>query len=159
MDLVVRRYREEDYALVCGLEQENSPKGCKPGVFIRQAGVLFADTFLVAECAGRVVGYTIGALVQHRPETGWIIRLVISGQHRRRGFGESLVAAVIESLRERGAMEVYLSVAPGNRPARALYEKHGFRETEFCPAYFGEEADRHILRKDLAGGEGLIRLD
>lgn len=156
MDLFVRGYREEDFPSVSALERENSPNGCKPEVFIRQAGVLFSDTFLVAESGGRVVGYTIGALVQHRPVTGWILRLVVSGRHRRRGFGESLVAAAIGSLRERGAGEIYLSVAPSNHAARALYEKHGFRETDFCPAYFGEGGDRHILRKDLNGGEGLI---
>ncbi|PKL61305.1 MAG: N-acetyltransferase [Methanomicrobiales archaeon HGW-Methanomicrobiales-2] len=156
MDLVIRGYREEDFRSVSALERENSPGDCKPEVFIRQAGVLFADTFLIAECDGNVVGYTIGALVQHRLETGWIVRLVVAERYRRRGLGGSLVAAVTGSLRERGAGEVYLSVAPQNRSARALYEKHGFRETDFCPAYFGEGADRHILRRDLAGREGLI---
>lgn len=150
MVTTIRGYTEPDFSSVCAIEQQNSPEGCKPEVFIRQAGVLFADTFLVAECDGRVVGYTIGALVQHRPATGWIVRLVVSGEHRRRGLGGGLVAAVTGRLRERGAGEVYLSVAPGNHVARALYEKHGFRQTEFCPAYFGEGADRHILRRDLA---------
>lgn len=150
MVTTIRGYAAPDFSSVCALERQNSPEGCKPEVFIRQAGVLFADTFLVAECDGRVVGYTIGALVQHRPATGWIVRLVVSGEHRRRGLGGGLVAAVSGRLRERGAGEVYLSVAPGNRAARALYERHGFRQADFCPAYFGEGADRHILRRDLA---------
>ncbi|MCM2466440.1 GNAT family N-acetyltransferase [Methanoculleus oceani] len=159
MDPMIRGYRDEDYPAVCALERENSPEGCKPEVFIRQAGVLFADTFLVAECGGKVVGYTIGALVQHRPATGWIVRLVVAERYRRRGLGGNLVAAVTGSLRERGAGEVCLSVAPGNHGARGLYERHGFRETDFCPAYFGEGGDRHILRRDLAGREGLINPD
>jgi len=159
MDLIIRGYCESDFRSVSALEGENSPGHCKPEVFIRQAGVLFADTFLVAECGRKVVGYTIGALVQHRLETGWIVRLVVAERYRRRGLGGSLVAAVTGSLRERGAGEVYLSVAPQNQSARALYEKHGFRETDFCPAYFGEGADRHILRRDLAGPEGLISPD
>lgn len=158
MDLVIRQYCKEDFTSVCDLERENSPQGCKPEVFIRQAGVLFADTFLVAECGGEVIGYTIGALVQQRPATGWIIRLVVSGKHRRKGFGDSLVTAVISGLLERGAEEIYLSVAPGNRAVRALYEKHGFQETEFCPAYFGEGADRYILRRSIDDHKGLTRL-
>ncbi|ABN57867.1 MULTISPECIES: GNAT family N-acetyltransferase [Methanoculleus] len=151
MALTIRGYFDTDFASVSALERENSPEGCKPEVFIRQAGVLFAGTFLVGECGGRVVGYTIGALVQHRQTTGWIVRLVVAERYRRRGFGETLVAAVIAALRERGADEVCLSVAPGNRAAWALYERHGFRETEFCPAYFGEGGDRYILRRDFAG--------
>lgn len=156
MNLTIREYLDEDFLAVCGLERENSPRGCKPEVFIRQAGVLFADTFLVMECGGKVVGYTIGALVQHRRTTGWIVRLVVGERYRRRGFGESLVAAVVAALRERGAYEVCLSVSPDNCAARALYERHGFRETDFFPAYFGEGGDRCILRRDLTGREDLI---
>lgn len=159
MDPMIRGYREDDFRSVAALERENSPGDCKPEVFIRQAGVLFADTFLVAERDGRIVGYTIGALVQHRPATGWIVRLVVAEGYRRRGLGGDLVAAVTGSLRERGAGEIYLSVAPSNRVARALYERHGFRETDFCPGYFGEGGDRHILRRDFAGREDLIYRD
>ena len=153
MDLTIREYRDGDFAAACGLERENSPNGCKPEVFVRQAGVLFAGTFLVAECDGRTVGYTIGALVQHRPATGWIIRLAVAEPYRRRGIGERLIAAAVTGLRERGAYEVYLSVALENHAARSLYERHGFRETDFHPAYFGEGGDRCILRKDLTGRE------
>jgi ribosomal-protein-alanine N-acetyltransferase len=159
MDLTIREYRDEDFQAVCALERENSPGDCKPEVFVRQAGALFADTFLVAECDGQTVGYTIGALVQHQRATGWIIRLVVAERYRRRGFGESLVAAVIAGLRERGAYEVYLSVAPENHAARALYERHGFLETDFFPAYFGEGGDRCILRRDLTGRQDLICSD
>lgn len=159
MDLIIRGYRESDFPGVSALEQENSSGDCKPEVFIRQAGVLFAGTFLVAEHEGRVVGYAIGALVQHRPATGWIVRLVVAGQHRQRGCGGRLIDAVTGILRESGAEEVYLSVAPTNRAARALYERQGFGEVAFCPAYFGDGADRCILRKDQAGQEGLTVQD
>ena len=159
MEPTIRGYLDTDFPAVCGLERENSPKGCKPEVFVRQAGVLFADTFLVIEFGGEVAGYTIGAFVQHRQTTGWIVRLVVAERYRRRGLGESLVAAVIAGLRERGAYEVYLSVAPGNHAARALYARHGFLEMDFCPAYFGEGGDRCILRRDLTGREDLICSD
>lgn len=154
MDLI-RNYRESDFPQVSALERENSQGDCKPEVFIRQAGVLFTDTFLVAECGGEVVGYTIGALVQHRPATGWIVRLAVAGHHRRRGYGERLLAAVTGILRERGAEEVYLSVSPTNHAARAIYEKHGFQEVDFRSAYFGDGTDRCILRKGLDDQESL----
>lgn len=153
MGLIIRKYGEEDLLPVSLIERENSPSDCKPGVFIRQAGILFAETFFVAECDGEVAGYTIGAFVQHRRTTGWIIRLAVSERHRRRGFGEHLITAVIGSLREQGADEVYLSVAPSNHGARTLYEKHGFEEADFCPAYFGEGTDRFILHRDLTPGK------
>jgi ribosomal-protein-alanine N-acetyltransferase len=150
MNGTIRRYREEDFAAVCAIERENSAGDCKPEVFVRQASVLFSETFLVAEAEGRPIGYTIGALVQHRPATGWIIRLAVAGTHRRRGVGDRLVAAVIDALRDRGAEEVCLSVSPSNHTARPLYEKWGFQETGFFQAYFGEGSDRYILRKGIS---------
>ncbi len=151
MDLIIRGYRESDFPRVSALERENSPGDCAPEVFIRQAGVLFTGTFLVAEHEGMVIGYTIGALMQHRPATAWIVRLVVAEQHRRHGTGGRLITAVTGMLRESGAEEVYLSVAPANRAARALYERQGFCEVDFCPAYFGDGGDRYIFRKGLVG--------
>lgn len=131
-------------------------KGASPRSSSGRPASSLPISFSFMECGGEVVGYTIGAFVQRRQTTGWIVRLVVAERYRRRGFGESLVAAVIAALRERGAYEVYLSVAPENRAARALYARHGFLEMEFCPAYFGEGGDRCILRRDLTGREDLI---
>ena len=50
---------------------------------------------------------------------------------RRRGSGaaDSLVGAVIEWARERGAREILLDVGKENAPARRCYERNGFRTT------------------------------
>jgi [ribosomal protein S18]-alanine N-acetyltransferase len=142
---VIRRYRDSDFSGVCVLERENSPGDCKPEVFVRQASVLYAETFIVAEESGAILGYTVGALVQHRPIDAWIIRLAVAETHRRQGVGEMLAMRVLDALQECGAREVWLSVSPSNHPAHALYEKHGFFPAGFSPAYFGEGADRYLL--------------
>jgi GNAT superfamily N-acetyltransferase len=48
--------------------------------------------------------------------------------HRRRGIAERLSAAAEEMVRERGFAAVALDVDVENAPARALYEKLGYRE-------------------------------
>ena len=51
---------------------------------------------------------------------------VVPGR-RGRGYGDELLAALLERARKAGYERVSLSVAEDN-PARKLYERHGFRE-------------------------------
>ena len=97
---------------MCDLERENSPQGwCKPEVFIRQAGFSFADTFLVAECGGEVIGYAIGALrAKQRPATGWIIRLGSPGNTGERVLEIASLPQSSAVFWEPGQKEIYLSV-------------------------------------------------
>ncbi len=49
-------------------------------------------------------------------------------EHRRRGLGRAVMAALLEWGAERGATTAYLQVLGDNEPALALYERLGFRE-------------------------------
>ncbi len=149
MDHAIRLYQDADYQALCALEQENSPGECKPAVFVRQAGVLFPTTFFVAETEGAIVGYTIGARVQHDPACAWIIRLVVGEGERRRGIGRELVTTAIDALCSMGVREVLLSVSPDNFAARSLYRTFGFTEIGFHGDYFGRGADRIIMSRAI----------
>ncbi|MDN7025532.1 GNAT family N-acetyltransferase [Methanoculleus sp. FWC-SCC1] len=147
MDPAIRLYQDADYAALCSLEQKNTPGECKPAVFVRQAGVLFPTTFFVAEKGGAIIGYTIGACLQHDPSRAWIIRLAVNEEERRQGLGRDLVATVIDALRRMGIREVLLSVSPENLAARSLYETFGFANVGFHAGYFGTGADRIIMSR------------
>lgn len=54
--------------------------------------------------------------------------LVTHPTHRRRGYGAQLIAGLIGWARDHKATTCYLQVVQHNHPARALYEKLGFRE-------------------------------
>ncbi len=149
MDHAIRLYRDADYRALCSLEQKNSPGECKPAVFVRQAGVLFPTTFFVADREGAIIGYTIGARLQHDPARAWIIRLAVGEEERRKGIGRELVAAVTEALRRMGVREVLLSVSPDNLAARSLYEKFGFIGIDYHGDYFGSGADRIIMSRTI----------
>jgi ribosomal protein S18 acetylase RimI-like enzyme len=56
-----------------------------------------------------------------------VVALSVLRPYRRKGLGERLMRALLASVRSGGKIdEVWLSVAPGNLPARRLYEKLGF---------------------------------
>jgi ribosomal protein S18 acetylase RimI-like enzyme len=56
------------------------------------------------------------------------IGMLVARDWRGRGVGSKLLAAAIESARERGLHKLSLGVFPHNAPAIALYRKHGFVE-------------------------------
>jgi ribosomal protein S18 acetylase RimI-like enzyme len=74
----------------------------------------------------RLVGY---AMLERGPgpTSFGIVALSVLQPHRRQGLGEQLMRALLAEVRRADEIdEVWLSVAPDNLPARALYEKLGF---------------------------------
>ncbi len=63
------------------------------------------------------------------PDGTNLIAMYVAPRARRRHVGERLVRAVLEEAQRRGHRQVLLQVTDTNAPARALYERTGFRLT------------------------------
>jgi ribosomal protein S18 acetylase RimI-like enzyme len=80
----------------------------------------------VAEEDDEVVGF---ALARRKDGTrGLLSDIYVRPESRRNGHATRLAKAVADALHERGATHVTLSVHVANAPARAVYERWGFRE-------------------------------
>ncbi len=89
---------------------------------------------LVAERAGRVIGYVYASLVPRdwsdlRDACGKIHDLYVEEPTRGDGIGRALLEDVVQRLEELGVPRVVLMVATANPAARALFASAGFRET------------------------------
>ncbi len=144
MGWTVRPFCETDFPAVWALERVRDAEGYTSAVTVRQAAALWPATFLVADGNDGAAGFTIGA-VSSDPLVGWVLRLKVHEDRRRKGCATALLVAVLERLRDVGVRAVRLTVAPGNGPARALYAGLGFREEAVLPAYFGQGEDRLLL--------------
>jgi ribosomal protein S18 acetylase RimI-like enzyme len=87
---------------------------------------------LVAIAEGEIVGYLYGRMeppsfVELRGKAGWIHDLYVL--ERGRGTGGELLDAGVESLKQRGARSVMLSVSPLNDAGRHLFRSRGFENT------------------------------
>lgn len=148
MPWTVRPFRDADFPEVWALERVRDAGGYASAVFVRQAAALWPETFLVADEAGRAIAFAVGAAAS-APGTGWILRLKVLEERRRRGIGIALIDGLVERLRGQGVREIRLTVAPENRPALALYRRCGFEDLVLARDHFGPGEDRLVLGRRL----------
>lgn len=79
-------------------------------------------------------------------ETAELIR--IAARKPRRGIGAAIMAALIKAAAERGCERMMLEVRKSNLPARALYERFGFKEISVRRGYYDGE-DAIIMERSL----------
>jgi ribosomal protein S18 acetylase RimI-like enzyme len=82
---------------------------------------------LVAEDdGGEIVGFALAKVDDH-PGFGYLADLYVSPGSRRQGAARNLIRESTERLREHGVTAMFLDVDLENAPARAAYERLGFR--------------------------------
>ena len=102
-------------------------------------------TVHVLEAAGRLVGWAVGLVRQHRrSRSGRLYALAVHPAMRGRRYGAMLAEACIAALQERGISSLYLEVRADNAAAIRLYSRIGFVVKKELPNYYGLQ--RHALR-------------
>jgi len=149
MTTVIRPFKDDDFEALMPIERGDNGSNYQSAVFVRQAGVLFPQTFLVLEHDGRAAGFTVGGFVQGNEGHAWVLRLKVREDLRRRGFGRLLLQRLLDTLGDGGVSEVLLSVSPQNVPAVRLYESAGFGVAGKEEGYFGDGEDRLVMRLPL----------
>jgi len=108
---------------LCGMHLEIQGRESKPA-FLQQLEQ-FPDLYLVATVGERVVGVVLGT---HDGRKGWINRLAVHPDDRRRGIAAALVAACDTAIRAQGIGIVTALVEADNAASAALFEALGYRE-------------------------------
>ena len=111
-----------------------------------------ASVSLIAARSGRqVVGFIIAQIAVDEAE---ILTLGVDPDTQRQGIGRQLVEGTARAAARSEARRLFLDVAAGNAPARALYTRCGFAEIGRRKAYYtlpgGARDDALQLARDLA---------
>ena len=102
--------------------------------------------WLVVMEGDRLAGYVGSQTMMDETD---MMNLAVAPQFRRQGVGETLVNALVASLKELGSRCLTLEVRDSNGPARALYAKLGFVEVGRRRGYYRDpREDALILRKE-----------
>eukprot|EP01042_Synura_sphagnicola_P035465 gene35465-biopygen34027 len=82
-----------------------------------------------------------------------VLSIVVAGDRRRSGLGQTLLCAHMAQLAARGATRLFLEVEDGNAPAIALYRRLGFetvgRREGYYPKPDGTRVAALVMRRDL----------
>ena len=113
-----------------------------------------ACCWLAALAENEIVGY---AGMQTVLDEGYISNIAVSPDHRKRGVGMTLVQALLREGLGRKLSFLTLEVRVGNREARRLYERAGFREVGLRPGYYEKpREDALLMTYDYPEGESAV---
>lgn len=149
MNITVRPASESDYQVLCIMEQGQDGCGHQAAVFVRQVMTLWPRTVLVARCDEKIAGFLVGAVSSDDPGTGWVLRVRVEEEMRRKGVATAMIDQVTGLMHALGLTRILLSCSPENQGALALYEKCGFLILHHEAGYFGPGEDRYILGRSV----------
>ncbi len=117
-----RRDREAVIALWKRVFPDDPPHSAPANVF--DAKLAMGDDLLfVATDQGSLIGIAMAGYDGHR---GWLYKVAVLPEHRRRGIGTDLVLHALSALRAAGCIKVNLQIRDTNAAVQGFYESLGF---------------------------------
>ncbi len=129
MNTLIRPMQPADFAAVRAVWQaaglDTRPFGRDSAADVMAQLKKWPDTYLVAECEGRIVGVVFGT---HDGRKGWINRLAVHPDCQRRGVARRLMATCERALHAQG-IEIVAALIEGDHPAsEATFRDAGYEE-------------------------------
>ncbi|WP_442574785.1 ribosomal protein S18-alanine N-acetyltransferase [Microbacterium sp. F51-2R] len=141
----------DDLDAIMALERASFPTDAWSDAMMREELSSPHGYYLVAEEAGRLVGYA-GLRAPKGGKDADIQTIAIAESARGRGRGRTILEALLAEASARGVREVFLEVRADNPVAQALYASEGFAEVGRRPRYYQpDDVDAVVMRLDVAG--------
>ena len=142
---MIRRFAPEDFQEVIEIEDE---------AFSEHNSLLYMsfyetvrDGFLVAEQAGKVVGYVVG--YRSAENEGHIFSVGVKEEYRGRGIGTGLIHAICDIFVANGLRYARLEVRNSNTIAQKLYKSIGFVPCWTEKKYYSDGEDGMVMKMHL----------
>ena len=154
--LLLRPYQPSDFDALVAMDQKCFPKPIAYGrremkAYLQAQGshCIVAEVSPVQtedESAGTIAGFI---LTECDAEFAHIITLDVLKIFRRHSIGSLLLRAAEQETASLGATSMYLETATTNKPAIALWKKHGYRENGTIENYYGRGQHAFEMQKQL----------
>lgn len=103
------------------------------------------------QLGGTTIGFIVSRIAADEAE---ILSVAVANKYRGRGLSRDLLRTHLGHLAGHGLKTVFLEVKDNNRPARALYERAGFRVVGRRERYYKDSSGQHlnavVMRRDLS---------
>jgi ribosomal protein S18 acetylase RimI-like enzyme len=128
----IRRLALDDYDDLMALWKRAGlhslkPRGRDSRTAIARQIASGVETILGLTVDDRLVGAVVAT---HDSRKGWINRLAVDPDYRRRGYGARLIAAAEDVLRDQGMRIIAALVESDNPASLALFQKVGYVEID-----------------------------
>jgi ribosomal-protein-alanine N-acetyltransferase len=145
--ILLRRNRASDFETLYRIDQLCYPPGIAYDRIVMAYYLGAPSAFCkLAEVDGEVAGF----IITHRRRTvAHIITIDVLEDYRRMHIGSELLLAAENDAKLQGVSRMDLETATTNKPAIALWKKHGYREIGTVKNYFGRGLDAYEMQKDL----------
>lgn len=140
MPVTIRSATLDDVPAILAIEQQAA--SAAHWTVEQYARLVESGLVLVADESSNVSGFICAKMLADEWE---IENVVVATQVRRNGTGDTLLRELLRQVRRQGGSTVWLEVRESNRPARRLYEKHGFREAGRRRGYYAEPDEDAVL--------------
>ena len=112
-----------------------------------------------AVAGGKLCGYLIACLRGTRSGgSAELVSVAIEPEGRGKGAASALLESTLRRLARRGAGRLNLVVRVTNEPARAFYEKYGFRRVRIVHGYYQEGDDGIAMSRPVRVAKAWGRL-
>lgn len=118
-----------------------------------------AETCLVAEAEGRIVGFALGRMME-KPRSawryGWLLWLGVEPRYKRTGIATRLIKQLTGLFIDRDARIMLVDTAATNHSALAFFRRNGFGQ-EIRHVYLSQNLETHprYLERKHDEAEGL----
>jgi ribosomal-protein-alanine N-acetyltransferase len=127
----IRTMVHDDVVVVSDIERRSYEFPWSHGVF--RDCLLAGYSCVIVERGDLVVGYGILSMAAGEAH---ILNLCVDSNYQLLGYGDRLLDEILVRARGAEIKEVFLEVRPSNESAIALYQKKGFRQIAYRPAYY-----------------------
>lgn len=142
--IIIRKFKPRDFQRVLDIEYQAFNEH-HPDLYM-QFYEMNADTFLVAECQGEVVGFIAGIELNG---IGKVFSIAVHRNYQRKNIGSILLNATTCTFKSKKINEIYLEVRESNYSAYSFYKKHGFTSIGVQPGYYSDGENAVVMKKIL----------
>lgn len=140
-DVKIEPMAPADISEVVAIEELSFPTKWQAGAYESELRNPTAY-YIVARAGAQVAGY---AGMWSSGDEAHVTTLAVHPDFRRRGIGERLLVNLLEEARRRKVTRMTLEVRAANKPARRLYEKHGFIPIAHLPGYYADTGEDGVV--------------
>jgi L-2,4-diaminobutyric acid acetyltransferase len=116
----------------------------------------FADTCVVAEVDGKMVGFVTGYYPPGKPKTLFVWQIAVASAHRGGGIADGLLEHLLSSPSGRRAQFIETTISPSNKASLRLFDKLAVKLA--APSITAQGFSASLFPNGVHEDENLIRI-